>query len=268
MITRNPGSSTTNIIGPNIQNWLQVNDEITITPEGPSSFGYLVNTDLSEIDWTALKGVCTAVSSSGFATVQLRLVSDNSVYEIAQDGDPTQNDFDFQENVRFTIIEDSGGGFLTGKSFASFPHLANETVTVSIDGTETTTTLDSAGTTSEPIATNFEKFIGLPFSSVFESMPLQRLARLSTADDSRISLKRIYRAFLRVIRSVGGKVNDRNIDYTDGEAKLVGGRYDGIVEHQLDSTHKIDETLSITDGTSNMLEIASITYEIDSGGVS
>ena len=268
MITKNFGSSTTSIIGPNIQNWLQVNDEITITPEGPSALGYLVNTDLTEIDWTALKGVCTEVSSSGFATVQLRLVSDNSVYEIAQDGDTTQEGFDFQENVRFTVIEDSGGDFFTGKSFASFPHLANETVTVSIDGTETITTLDSAGSTSEPIATNFEKFIGLPFSSVFESMPLQRLARLSTADDSRISLKRIYRAFLRVIRSVGGKVDNRNIDYTEGETKLVGGRYDGIVEHQIDSSHKIDETLSITDSTSNMLEIASITYEIDSGGVS
>lgn len=269
MLTASFGQDTTNTIVIDVQNWLEIGDEITVSPEGPSDqFGYLVNTDLSEIDWTTLKAVCTANDTAGFSTLQLRLVSDNSVYEIAQDGDLTIIGFDKQENVRFTLIQDSGGGFLTGKSFASFPHLANETVTVSIDGTETTTTLDSAGTTAEPIATNFEKFIGLPFASVFESMPLQRLARLSTADDSRISMKRIYRAFLRVIRSVGGKVDNRNIDYTEGETKLIGGRFDGIVEHQIDSTHKIDETLSITDSTSNMLEIASITYEIDSGGVS
>lgn len=269
MLTANFGQNTTNTIVIDVQNWLQVGDEITISPEGPSdSFGYLVNTNGSDIDWTSLKAVCTASSSAGFPTLQLKLVSDVSTYEIAQDGDATLDGYDKQENVRFTLIQDSGGGFLTGKSFASFPHLANETVTVSIDGTETTTILDSAGATSEPIATSFEKFIGLPFASVFESMPLQRLARLSTADDSRISLKRIYRAFLRVIRSVGGKVNNRNIDYTEGETKLVGGRFDGIVEHNIDSTHKIDETLTITDSTSNMLEIASITYEIDSGGVS
>jgi hypothetical protein len=269
MLTSNFGQTTANTIVIDIQNWLQSGDEITITPEGPSDFfGYLVNTDGSEIDWSLLKAVCTAVDGSGFSTLQLRVVSDNSVYTIAQDGDPVLPDFDKQAPVRFTKIQDAGGDFFTGKSLASFPHLANETVTISIDGTETTTSLDSAGATAEPIATSFEKFIGLPFASVFESMPLQRLARLSTADDSRISMKRIYRAFLRVIRSVGGKVDNRNIDYTEGETKLVGGRYDGIVEHQIDSSHKIDETLSITDSTSNMLEIASITYEIDSGGVS
>lgn len=268
-LTNNFGQPSSSILLVQIENWLELNDEITIAVEGPSSISEFLNTDGSEINWSLLKAVVTSVAANGYPTVQLRLVSDNSVYEIDQDvpGD-AQTGLTIQDNLRFTLIEDSGGGFLTGKSLASFPHLANEIVTVNGDGIESTTTLDSSGSTSLDIEENYEKFIGLLFASNYESMPLQRLSRLSTTDDSRITLKRIYRAFVKVIRSVGGSIAGRSIDYTEGEAEVVNNRYDGIVEHNIDSTHKIDETLTVHNNTSNMLEMASITYEIDSGGVS
>ena len=176
--------------------------------------------------------------------------------------------FDIELGVLIEKIQDSGGLFLDGKTFASFPHLANEKVIVHKNGVQTTTTLDSTGATSLSITDFYENFIGLPFAAAYKSMPLQRLSRLSSSDDSRITLKRIYRAFLKVVRSVGGNINGKPIDYTQGEAVKNLNRYDGVVEHNIDSTHKIDETLDITHAGGNMLEIASITYEIDSGGVS
>ena len=252
------------------EGFLETGDKVEISVNGPTDFeeikkfGFGIN-----VEWDLVYGVVLSETTpQGQRIVEVKLTSDDSLYGMSRDSSNIFENVDVQNNMKVTKINDSGGLFLSGKSLASFPHLANEVATVSKDGVEIQTTLDSAGATSLSITEDYEKFIGLNFDSIYESMPLQRLARLSTADDSRITLKRIYRAFLKVIRSVGGRVNGRSIEYTEGEAVAVNGRYDGIVEHGIDATHKIEETLTMTNGSSNMLEVASIVYEVDSGGVS
>lgn len=274
-------TSTTQVVlsAQQAANFFNVGDEFTVSvegPVGPEELKYLgiafdVPTELP-VPWDQLKAVCTAVVENGptgrNAICTLKDATTGNNFTILQDAGTVFDGFDLQNNMKFTKIQDSGGGFLTGKFLAPMPHLANEVVTVNDDGIESTDTLDSLGNSGLSIADSYEKFLGLPFTSSYESMPLQRLSQLSTADDSRITLKRIYRAFVKVIRSVNGRINGKLINYDEGEAVKTNNRYDGIVEHNVNSEHKIDETLKVSTNTSNMLEMTSITYEIDSGGVS
>jgi len=117
-------------------------------------------------------------------------------------------------------------------------------------------------------------YAGFPYTSKLHTAPIQNLTgavRRGTADHNR--QKRIVKAFVRLIKSTGGKAGVETLDDllyrkpTDQMSKLVP-EFTGAIEVHCRANSLVDPIFKLEHNIPMRFEVGSIALEIDAGGIS
>jgi len=242
-----------------------INDPIQMyvsrgSSESDANYVYIVNAqgDMTVFNTQSFEGVQAFTRWTGYGSISSAAVVDDTVYTLTERGGTY-----YIDQADTTLNTDSAvtaSGF-TGSVVTGLTHLEGETVKVKVGGAvQTDKTVSSGQITLDRDADNESVEVGLEFTPVLQTMPLN--IQLQNGVNA-AQKKRILRCAIRLDNSNGVIVNDQRLaDRTIGQDQFSPPEPQSGFKRIFLHGWSLDATVTITQDTPFPLTVTALDLEV------